>query len=67
MPGTARQWTVSQLADFELADRRIELEQTIATLPPGEPDTAVLAKLAETVGEQEARGPGRLARRRLDQ
>ena len=68
MPSTARQWTVGPLADFELADRRSELEQALATLSPGEPDTAVLqARLAQIVGEQEARGPGRLARRGLGQ
>jgi hypothetical protein len=63
MPGTAEEWTTGQLADFELADRRTELEQAIAMLAPGEPGTAVLtAKLAEIAGEQEARGPGRVAR-----
>lgn len=68
MPGTAREWTVGQLADFELASRRTELEREIATLAPGSPDTAVLkAKLAEVAGEQEARGPGRLARPGPDQ
>jgi hypothetical protein len=68
MPSTARKWTVGQLADLELADRRSELEQAIATLPPGGPDTAVLqARLAEIAGEQEARGPGRLATRGLGQ
>jgi hypothetical protein len=65
MPGTARQWRVGQLADFELANRRSELERAIAA---GEPDMAVLqAKLAEIAGEQEARATGLLARQGLDQ
>jgi hypothetical protein len=64
MPGTARRWTVGQLADFELADERIELEQTIKAALPGSPGRAALkARLVEIAGEQEARGPGRLARR----
>jgi hypothetical protein len=68
MPNTARKWTAGQLAAFELAGPRIELEQAIATLSPGEPDTAVLqARLAEIAREQETRGPGRLARRGLGQ
>ena len=68
MPGTAREWTVGQLADFELASRRTELERKIAALAPGSPGTAVLkARLAEVAAEQEARGPGRLARPGPDQ
>ena len=59
MPGTAREWRVGQLADFELASRRTELERKITTLAPGSPDTAGLkAKLAGVAGEQEAREPG---------
>ncbi|HEY1915559.1 MAG TPA: hypothetical protein VGH27_08285 [Streptosporangiaceae bacterium] len=34
----ARQWAVGQLADFELAGMCIELEQTITTRAPREPD-----------------------------
>jgi hypothetical protein len=64
MPGTAGEHRVSQLADVELAGRRIKLEQMIATRAPGEPGTAVLAaKQPGIAGEQDAPVPGRRARR----
>jgi hypothetical protein len=56
MPGKAAIWNVGQLADFELRDRRAELDRKLGQLPPGNPGADVVRDaLQEIIGEQESR------------
>jgi hypothetical protein len=62
MPGNAAIWNIGQLADFELRDRRAELDRELDQLPPGNPGADVVRHaLQEIIGEQESRVASRRA------
>ncbi len=63
MPGKAATWTTSQLTDYELRDRRTDLERRLSPLPPDDARAMTLrADLDEIIAEQKSRVATRRAR-----